>query len=431
MILPKGEVVHQGLSTVYTDTAELLSTLMSSGFAGIVEVVLPRNKGIFFISSGATINAVIEGDGGEIVTAGQEAIQKLIALSKQEEGTLSVTRLTADEVEFAASPFGSEIIHKGLSTNFVKLDRFIQKLKEERHNGFIEVFTGNNVPMGNIYLKNGELIGFTTASSGSNTLAEPEAIPGFLGEISRQGATFNVHQTVFGVSRKEVPESKEPSSMKDIFPPKEPEPAAPPKETTFVLADPSPPKDIFTPRESSESSPITEPVSDKEAEIDAIAREIFTEEPLVQPVRAEQDIIREEKESLEKGWVAVNKDRNGRNEVVLATQKILSKVEQFVDGSSQKGAFQRVFKNTLIEKSDLYPFLDPFAGQFYYNDGKITLDEEIDLDKFSMGVADCFSVTLFKIKREFPKAMTLPVGLKAEVESSLKYYQDLDHGETE
>jgi len=425
MILPKGEVVHQGLSTVYTDTNELLSTLMSSGFAGAVEVALPGNKGTFFISSGATINAVIEGDNGEIVTAGQEAIQKLVALSRQEEGTLSVTRLTAAEVEFAASPFGSEIIHKGLSTNFVKLDRFIQKLKEERHNGFIEVFAADNTPLGNIYLKEGELIGFTTASSG-NTLTEPEAIPAFLGEISRQGATFNVHQTVFGISQKTAPKAKEPSSMKDIFPTKEP---APPRETTFVLAEPSQPKDVSTPKES---SPTKEPFVDKEAEMDAIAREIFTEEPAPQPVKGEQDIIREEKESLEKGWVAVNKDRNGRNEVVLATQKILSKVEQFVDGSSQKGAFQRVFKNTLIEKSDLYPFLDPFAGQFYYNDGKITLDEEVDLDKFSMGIADCFSLTLFKIKREFPKAMTLPVGLKAEIESSLKYYQDLaDHGETE
>ena len=426
MILPKGEVVHQGLSTVYTDTAELLSTLISSDFAGIVEVVLPRNKGIFFISSGATINAVIEGVGDEIVAAGQEAIQKLLAISREQEGTLSVTRLTPAEVEFAASPFGSEIIHKGLSTNFVKLDRFIQKLKDERHNGFIEVFAGDNKPMGTIFLKEGELVGFHTASSGSAALTEPEAIPAFLGEISRQGATFNVHQTLFGVSQSAATPPKEPSSMKDIFPAKEP---AKTKET-FVLEDPDP-----APGPAKDVSVAHEPTADKdsfmEKEMDAIAREIFTDEPEMPPAKVEHDIIKEQKESLEKGWVAVNKDRNGRNEIVLAAQKVLSKVEQFVDGSSQKGAFQRVFKNTLIEKSDLYPFLDPFAGQFYYNEGKITLDEEVDLDKFSMGVADCFSLTLFKIKREFPKAMTLPVGLKAEIESSLKYYQDLaDHGET-
>ena len=420
MILPKGEVVHQGLSTVYTDTAELLSTLVSDGFAGIVEVVLPGNKGVFFISSGMTINAFIEGDGDQIVAAGQEAIQKLIALSKQQEGILNVMSLTPAEVEFAASPFGSEIIHKGLSTNFVKLDRFIQKLKEERHNGFIEVITGDNKPMGTIFLKEGELVGFHTASSGSNTLTEPEAIPAFLGEISRQGATFNVHQTAFGVSQKAAPSPKEPSSMRDIFPTKEP---APQKET-FVLSEPAPAKEAFVPKEP----PIAkETLADKE--VDEIAREIFMDEP-PPPAKAEHDIIREEKESLEKGWVAVNKDRNGRNEIVVAAQKVLSKVEQFVDGSSQKGAFQRVFKNTLIEKSDLYPFLDPFAGQFNYNEGKITLDEEIDLDKFSMGIADCFSVALYKIKREFPKAMTLPVGLKADIESSLRYYQDLaDHGE--
>ena len=48
MIFPKGEIVHQNLSTEYTEVPELLSTLNANGFAGIVEVELSGIKGFFF-----------------------------------------------------------------------------------------------------------------------------------------------------------------------------------------------------------------------------------------------------------------------------------------------------------------------------------------------------------------------------------------------
>jgi hypothetical protein len=59
MIYPKGDVVHQNLSTEYTDVPDLLATLTSNGFTGVVEVVLPKESGAFFVSKGKVLGAMV------------------------------------------------------------------------------------------------------------------------------------------------------------------------------------------------------------------------------------------------------------------------------------------------------------------------------------------------------------------------------------
>lgn len=105
MTFPKGEVIHQDLSTAYTDTSELLSTLMSNGFSGVVELVFPRCKGAFFISSGLVVNAVVEDRMGGVMMAGEEATQQLLSFSDQEDGTLTVVRLSQTRSLEGVAPF--------------------------------------------------------------------------------------------------------------------------------------------------------------------------------------------------------------------------------------------------------------------------------------------------------------------------------------
>ena len=424
MTFPKGEVVHQDLSTAYTDASELLSTLMSNGFSGIVELVFPRHKGAFFVSSGLVVNAMVEDRESGDVLAGEEATQQLLSLSGREDGTLNVFRLSQAQVEFAASAFGSEIVHKGLSTDFVKLDRFIRKLADEKHNGFLEIFSREGHPLGTIFLKDGNPAGIHNPS-GSPAYREPEAVPEFLEQISRQGATFNVHKSIVRFP------------LKNGIPTGEVTLRAPSEKLTERQEIVAEPERVM----EEEEIVIVQEEDLLEKEETVIQEERLTgrEETMPQedrqPVRPQKDIFQEEKESMERGWVAVNavnKEMNGRSELIVTLQKILARVEQLVDGFSQKGTFQRVFKGVLIDKSDQYPFVDPFAGQFDYYDGKISLDEEIDPDKFGAGIADCFNLTLSRLKKGFPKNMVLPHGLKADIESFLKCYPEPEHfgGET-
>ena len=54
-------------------------------------------------------------------------------------------------------------------------------------------------------------------------------------------------------------------------------------------------------------------------------------------------------------------------------QETLSTAEKLVDAASRNGTFVVTFKKSLIEKAETFSFLDPFAGEFEYQDGVIRL----------------------------------------------------------
>jgi hypothetical protein len=371
MIFPKGEVVHQNLSTEYTDVPDLLSTLTSNGFAGVVEVELPHEKGAFFIRKGEVLSAVVELGPGQTTIFGHEAMDELLNLTSKEVGTLTIYKLSPTQVDAIVSRFCSEIVFKGLMTDFVKLDKFIQKLSMEHHTGYIEVFTKKNQIMGTLFLKDGELVDLHLPSESEYpSLSEPKAIPAFLEDVIRQGAVFDVYRSFIG----NVPSGE---------------------HKIELVAGPV--------------------IEDKnENIIKAEEEESYQEEEVEASEEAIDDI---EEECTELGT-------NSRGNVLCILQEVIAKTERFVDGFSQEGIFLRAFKRALIERSDLYPFLDPFTDQFDYRQGEIKLDEEIDLDHFAIGIADCFNLTLSHLKKEFPKNMNLSTNIKAELESKFKLYQD-------
>jgi hypothetical protein len=64
---------------------------------------------------------------------------------------------------------------------------------------------------------------------------------------------------------------------------------------------------------------------------------------------------------------------------------VISAVESATDVLLGKNTFINTFKDTLIEKADEYPFLDPFAAKFQYQDGVVTFKGEIKKN-FSQGL---------------------------------------------
>ena len=55
---------------------------------------------------------------------------------------------------------------------------------------------------------------------------------------------------------------------------------------------------------------------------------------------------------------------------------VIQGVESAADSILGKGVFLNRFKDTLIEKADEYPFLDPFAAKFQYDNGEVTFSGE-------------------------------------------------------
>ncbi len=58
-----------------------------------------------------------------------------------------------------------------------------------------------------------------------------------------------------------------------------------------------------------------------------------------------------------------------------------------------KEEFLNTFKDTMIAKADIYPFLDPFAAKFQYKDGQVTFTGEVSKN-FSHAIGDCLWTTV-------------------------------------
>jgi len=71
---------------------------------------------------------------------------------------------------------------------------------------------------------------------------------------------------------------------------------------------------------------------------------------------------------------------------------VIQGVESAADSILGKGEFLNKFKDTLIEKADKYPFLDPFAAKFQYQNGEVTFSGEVQ-KSFSQAIGECLWAT--------------------------------------
>jgi hypothetical protein len=338
MILPKGEVLHRHLSTAYTDFAALLSTLKTGDFSGIIEIEFPENKGSIFVDSGEVINAEARVGNDSQRVVGQEAIQAVLNLSNRKDGVINVHRLAPERVAIVASNLQDEILFKGLSTDFTRLDKLLLKLREDKHNGFIEVLTKEQQVMGVLFLEGGEPVEmFTTPESGPSVFGR-KSIPIFVENAIKQGAILDVYKSKGN--------------------------------------------------------------------------------KILKKGRTEAGETRETRQTEEKKLVGPGQDLK---ELMPILQEIISQAEGLVEGSSgRRGLFHKIFKESLIEKSEEFPFLDPFAGEFEYREGTIRFNGEAGAKDFATGIVEGLVSALSRLEKELPKDKILPLKLKAGIESSVE-----------
>jgi hypothetical protein len=195
MIFPKGEIRHEDLSTAYTNLPALLSSLKTEGFSGTVEIEFPEIKGIVLLHSGDVINAEARRSSDSRRLTGQEAVRSLLAHSEQKNGLLSIYRWAPEKVSMMANNIQHEILFKGLATEFTRLDRLIMTLREGKHDGFIEIVTKGQRPMGVLFFQGGEPVDLFTTLEVEPEMVDRKMIPTFLENVVKQGAILNVYKS--------------------------------------------------------------------------------------------------------------------------------------------------------------------------------------------------------------------------------------------
>lgn len=67
-----------------------------------------------------------------------------------------------------------------------------------------------------------------------------------------------------------------------------------------------------------------------------------------------------------------------------------------------KTDFRTLLRRKFAEKADVYDFLDPFAAEFQYADGKIEYSGEADTDSLARGIVDCIKEIAEEIDIYYP-----------------------------
>lgn len=121
-------------------------------------------------------------------------------------------------------------------------------------------------------------------------------------------------------------------------------------------------------------------------------------------------------------------------EVLLLFQEFLSNAEKVVESLTPKGTFKKVFRKAQIEKAEQFSFMDPFAGEFEYENGTIRFTGQAGQKEFAEGLIETFRSAIFLLEEELPKEKMVSLKLKAGVESFLESHTealrrlDLDRG---
>jgi hypothetical protein len=89
-------------------------------------------------------------------------------------------------------------------------------------------------------------------------------------------------------------------------------------------------------------------------------------------------------------------------DLVSVWGKLIAKAEETVSSELGEQVFLNAFKDTLIDKADKYPFLDPFAAEFKYGKGKIKYTGS-SATPFSEAVADCLTTTIARLDNANPE----------------------------
>lgn len=291
MIIPKQEAVYQNLNTSFTNFSELLVDLKENSFTGCVQVSFWEYEGILLLDTGNIINAQEEINGNLI--SGQDAVKKVIAKAKDDDGAISVYALKGEMVTMLASVVKSVIIYENLSTDFTSLEALISKLQTEDHTGYVEVNFQESQQKGHIFLLAGMVID-TLLSTRGEEISGSNVLPRVIDLASSMGATFNVYKAA------------------------------------------------------------------------------------IEEALSESEIIRVSIElpQLLEIWGA-----------------IIGAVEAVSDDLLTDGVFLNTFKDTLVSIANDYPFLDPFAAKFSYQDGTVSFSGEAKMD-FSQGIGDGLNGTV-------------------------------------
>jgi hypothetical protein len=216
MRVPKGNPVHENLSTSYVKVGALLADLQVREFTGYVHIGFRGYDAYVLIDAGAIIAAVEQTE--MVSRTGSEAVDGLLVRSEQRDGTVSIYEHSAVTIQALAGIVDGQPVYSGLSSDFTDLDKLMRKLSRDKETTwFIEVTATEDLGVGVVYIQDGQIDGVYSPLD-SPTLSGAPAIKTMLEVAEAFGATFDVFSVPVDVTVAPVAEPAEAAPRLAVVP---------------------------------------------------------------------------------------------------------------------------------------------------------------------------------------------------------------------
>lgn len=376
MHVPKGNPIHQNLKTSYVNTAALLADLQVSSFTGYVDFTFPSASGLVFIIDGVIVNALDES--GELVRKGGEAIDSLLVRASLPDGVISLYGHEPSVVEAIAGRIDGEPVYMNLDSAFTDLGKLVEKLLAQSDDNFYIEIEFSSEKSAVIYTVDKVVHAILPSDSDNNGQKDRSGYDQIVEMVDKTPATFHVFKC--------VPVNIEASANVIAFP---------------------------------EAKTSVEIHAQVEHQVDDIVPE-----PIVDDISVSPDSNASEKKSVENNVekqdyslsdeeVASTNSPDELDEEFLAKYeelvRLMGEVTQVVETTAMRvakeGNFSVALRAGLLAVADHYPFFDPFADEFEYQNGKIRFSVTPPPDEFIRGLL----LALNRAVREFERATSADV----------------------
>lgn len=166
-------------------------------FTGYIEVKFWDYQGFIFFDQGNPINALEEVGGSEVLSrkTGKQAQTSILTKSKEKDGEVSVHILDNEKLITIASVVNRKLLHEDLTTDYVKLEKLIEKLVEEEPSGYIDISISVTKGIGIIFFGDGDFQDAILDEKRGAVLYGEEALVKIYELCETKGAIFNVYKT--------------------------------------------------------------------------------------------------------------------------------------------------------------------------------------------------------------------------------------------
>ncbi len=208
MLVPKGNIVHENLSTAFTHIDQLVEGLKEKKFSGYCHVSFWEYDGILFFEAGRIIDAREEkGTRATEVIIGDVAIRDMLEKAHEKDGEISVYQLPSDKVSLLVDFLEGTPKYEQLSTDLTSLDKVMGLLRKEKLSGYIEVLFEQEAGIATLFFSDGELFESLWAPLDNRIVAPPITLAEVNERCLEYGAVFTVYQATDVFTTKTLSES--------------------------------------------------------------------------------------------------------------------------------------------------------------------------------------------------------------------------------